>query len=94
LSINDAGQVVGDSEVGGVDYAVEWSGGKVIKLGGLLGFMDSVAIGINNAGQVVGASGVSQPIPESSTWAMMVFGFAGLGFTGYRRAKLKVQLSR
>ena len=26
-------------------------------------------------------------IPESSTWAMMVLGFAGLGFAGYRKAK-------
>ena len=27
--------------------------------------------------------------PEPSTWAMMVIGFAGLGFAGYRRAKAK-----
>ena len=26
-------------------------------------------------------------VPEASTWAMMAFGFAGLGFAGYRRAK-------
>jgi hypothetical protein len=26
-------------------------------------------------------------VPEASTWAMMVLGFAGLGFAGYRRAK-------
>jgi PEP-CTERM motif-containing protein len=26
-------------------------------------------------------------IPEPSTWAMMLIGFAGLGFAGYRRAK-------
>jgi PEP-CTERM motif len=25
-------------------------------------------------------------VPEPSTWAMMVLGFAGLGFAGYRRA--------
>jgi hypothetical protein len=25
--------------------------------------------------------------PEASTWAMMLLGFAGLGFFGYRRAK-------
>jgi hypothetical protein len=24
--------------------------------------------------------------PEPSTWAMMILGFAGLGFAGYRRA--------
>ena len=25
--------------------------------------------------------------PEPSTWAMMLIGFAGLGFVGYRRAR-------
>jgi hypothetical protein len=30
--------------------------------------------------------GVSQA-PEPSTWVMMLFGFAGLGFAGYRRAR-------
>jgi hypothetical protein len=27
------------------------------------------------------------PVPEPSTWAMMLLGFAGLGYAGYRRAK-------
>ena len=26
-----------------------------------------------------------QAVPEPSTWAMMMFGFAGLGYAGYRR---------
>jgi hypothetical protein len=26
-------------------------------------------------------------IPEPSTWGMMLLGFAGLGFAGYRKAK-------
>jgi hypothetical protein len=26
-------------------------------------------------------------IPEASTWAMMLLGFAGLGFAGWRKAK-------
>jgi hypothetical protein len=26
-------------------------------------------------------------IPESSTWAMMLLGFAGLGFAGYRTSR-------
>jgi hypothetical protein len=28
-------------------------------------------------------------VPEPSTWAMMLFGFAGLGFVGYRKAARK-----
>ena len=27
------------------------------------------------------------PVPEPSTWAMLLLGFAGLGYAGYRRAK-------
>jgi hypothetical protein len=29
---------------------------------------------------------VGAPVPEPSTWAMMLAGFAGLGYAGYRRA--------
>jgi hypothetical protein len=34
---------------------------------------------------VVNAGG---SIPELSTWAMMLVGFAGLGFAGYRRTRV------
>jgi hypothetical protein len=33
-------------------------------------------------------AGVPGGVPEPSTWAMMLLGFAGLGFVGYRRAML------
>jgi hypothetical protein len=29
----------------------------------------------------------SGAIPEPSTWAMMLLGFAGVGYLGYRRAR-------
>ena len=44
-------------------------------------------------------SGLSSPhgldfipfaVPEPSTWALMMLGFAGLGSAGYRRAKMAV----
>jgi uncharacterized membrane protein len=35
--IDDAGQVVGDGLIGGVEVATEWSNGNVINLGGLSG---------------------------------------------------------
>jgi hypothetical protein len=30
-------------------------------------------------------SGLTAPVPEPSTWAMMILGFAGVGFMAYRR---------
>ncbi len=43
-------------------------------------------------GNTIGVGGCDSPnggsaVPESSTWAMMLVGFAGLGFVGYRRAR-------
>jgi hypothetical protein len=32
-------------------------------------------------------------IPETSTWAMLLVGFAGVGFAGYWRAKPKAALA-
>jgi hypothetical protein len=34
--------------------------------------------------------GAVPPIPEPSTWAMMIIGFAGLGYAGFRKAKSRV----
>jgi probable HAF family extracellular repeat protein len=91
-SINDSGQVVGFSVVDGVTYATEWSDGSSIKLGGLPGATFSSAESINNLGQVTRESDGSTVVREPSTWAMMPVGFAGLGFTGYRRAKAAARL--
>jgi hypothetical protein len=33
-------------------------------------------------------SGSASAVPEPATWAMMLAGFAGLGFLGYRRNKM------
>lgn len=52
LSINNASQAVGYSGVN----ATEWSGGSVINLRGLPGYTESVANGVNDAGQAVGVS--------------------------------------
>ena len=89
------GQVVGFSLfLNGERSATEWSGGiggSIINLGGLSGSTSSEAADINDIGQAVGYSQffVPPPVstPEPSTWAMMLAGFAGLSFAGYRRAK-------
>jgi len=41
--------------------------------------------GVLRADGTIGTVSVSA-VPEASTWAMMLLGFAGLGFVGYRRA--------
>jgi hypothetical protein len=47
----------------------------------------------SQTGNSGGFAGVTYaPVPETSTWAMLLVGFAGLGFAGYR-AKAKRSLS-
>jgi uncharacterized membrane protein len=53
--ISGTGLVVGDSVVGGVNYATEWNSGSVINLGGLPGSTENLALGVNDAGQAVGS---------------------------------------
>jgi hypothetical protein len=44
-------------------------------------------LGSKGTGDVGGMTGTLTPVPEPSTWAMMLLGFAGLGFAGYRKAR-------
>ena len=62
---------------------------------------DTRAVGINKVGDIVGYGHFTDathngiygflltPVaaPELSTWAMLLLGFAGLGFAGYRGAR-------
>jgi hypothetical protein len=32
-------------------------------------------------------------VPEPSTWAMMLLGFAGLGYVGFRKARARSAIS-
>ncbi len=69
--------------------------------GGSIGGFNEVAV-VNPLTGVVETpilTGLSSPhgldfipfaVPEPSTWALMMLGFAGLGFAGYRRAKAAV----
>jgi probable HAF family extracellular repeat protein len=93
LAINDTGQVVGQSNINGLGTATEWDDGDIIGLGLLPRFLESSAAGINDVGQAVGTSLVSPPLPtpEPSTWAMMLLGFSGLAFAGYRRSPSRIR---
>jgi hypothetical protein len=48
-------------------------------------FFTADIVGNGNTG-VVG-SGITAAVPEPSTWAMMILGFAGVGFLAYRRKR-------
>jgi hypothetical protein len=78
------------------------SGGQLVDL-----FSNGVGFGINPTdtnvfGVVVAtpdaavdyvANGVAVSTPEPSTWAMMVLGFAGVGFVGYRKSRKAVAVA-
>jgi hypothetical protein len=51
------------------------------------GFMAAIdALGPNNTGEIAGTGSIVST-PEPSTWAMMLIGFAGLAYAGYRKTK-------
>jgi uncharacterized membrane protein len=95
--INDAGDIVGD--LGFPGAAVEWLPNRTTIVLPVVGGQSS-ARAINDAGDIVGFSytgsdttseaavewllASESAVPEPSTWAMMLLGFAGLGFAGYR----------
>ena len=51
-------------------------------------------VDFSGAADEIGFSAVSlgSAVPEASTWAMMVVGFAGLGFAGYRAKRKNIAL--
>ena len=51
--------------------------------GGFLG----AAANSNDLSDLFVAGAIPTAVPEPSTWAMMIIGFAGLGYAGYRRRK-------
>ena len=54
--------------------------------GGMLSFSNNT-VGNQNIGNLLDNVSLADPVPELSMWAMMLLGFAGLGFAGYRQAK-------
>jgi probable HAF family extracellular repeat protein len=84
-AINDLGQIVGESD----GSATEWSEGTITDLGGPPGSIVNVPLAINDFGQIAGYGTIPVPrppfpVPERSTWAMMLLGFAGLGLLRFR----------
>lgn len=99
--INNHGQVVGfstcfDPNIGTRQCAFVWtSGGGMQYLPPLQGDVDSVALGINDLGQIVGTSsnssttGVLWVVPETSGLLALTCGVAGLAqfYYGSRRSR-------
>jgi hypothetical protein len=48
---------------------------------------DLIFLSSGKTGTVAAGTLVMAGVPEPSTWAMMILGFAGIGFTGYRRSR-------
>ena len=77
--ISDTGEVVGASENGVFDTdagvpsvtAVRWKHGSIRELG-TLGGLESVAFGVNNAGQITG--GAANTVPDNNQGAIFSFG--------------------
>ena len=72
-------------------YSTPFSGGGGIPAGTYVGFEDNVW---NLPGENLSDFKYqdlqfvfAEAVPEASTWVMLVLGFAGLGFMGYRRSR-------
>ena len=105
VAINDLGQIVGDSEVGGDRRATLWQDGQIYDLNSLLngsgvGWQLQDALGISSNGAIVGTGtyhGVRSnyllqpaPAPEPTSWALMVVGFGAVGAALRNRRRLVV----
>jgi PEP-CTERM motif len=69
------GPVVGSSEINPESSFATTGGVLVLTTAGDATFTGAAPTGVGSA------------IPEPSSWAMMLIGFAGLGYAGYRRAR-------
>jgi hypothetical protein len=96
LGVNDLGEIVGvyndpdGNQHGyidnnGVFTSFDPPGSASTTINGVNDKCDIVGFYTNPTTDTVDGF-VGTPVPEPSTWAMMLAGFAGLGFLGYRKA--------
>jgi PEP-CTERM motif len=70
-----------------LEYFLDYNSGTSAAPGAGFGFTYNLAAAPVAAPLDLAAAPVTGGIPEPSTWAMMLIGFAGLGFAGYRRSR-------
>jgi hypothetical protein len=95
LGVNDLGWIVGDYTLSNGNMFGFVDRGGVFSEIDPFGSTAVTANGINDHGQIVGfytaangsTIGFETTVPEPSTWALMLLGFAGLGFLGYRKVR-------
>ncbi len=97
LGVNNLGEIVGFyvDAITGVQHGYIDNNGVFTSFDPP-GSTSTTINGLNNRGDIVGfytdpvsdtvIGFVGAPVPEPSTWAMMLAGFAGLGFLAYRKA--------
>ncbi|MBN9061816.1 MAG: PEPxxWA-CTERM sorting domain-containing protein [Rhizobiales bacterium] len=68
-------------------YSTDFGGGGIIPAGVYVGFEDIFGGGDRDYNDMEFVFKVAAGVPEPSTWAMMLIGFAGLGFAARRRGK-------
>jgi hypothetical protein len=67
------------------------TGGVVNSSAGITGFLDEASEGYTV--QVTYDFTTESAVPEPSTWAMMILGFAGVGFMAYRRKPKQLMMA-
>lgn len=90
------GQTFTDDDYNSAIAPGETGGFDIYNLGGFIpsvGWSVSVEGGPNGEATVFYSGEAVANVPKSSTWAMMLLGFAGLGFVRYRAARKGVSLA-
>jgi hypothetical protein len=84
------GKQILDVTFGNLSVAESFFSDDILDLGAYSGLID-LTLGYSLVADGSGGFGFDYAfggaVPEPSTWAMMLLGFAGLGFAGYRRAR-------
>jgi PEP-CTERM motif len=66
------------------NHPIALSGDGVANLVAPFALTEVVTLNVSRAGQFSIDASTTDPVPEPSTWVMMLAGFAGLGFAGVR----------